>query len=259
MGFFSGPAICDICGKEAEKKHKAMDGVVCDDCFKNAGYTFGMVVFGTTIDEIKAHIEQNKINKQAMDAFEQSRIIKGLLSIDDKNQKWFAQILLPNSKFADSQVYSFSQVKEAWVEEDDTVVTTTKADGLGRAAVGGALLGSTGAVVGAVTGASKSQSKAIVNKICVVVRLKESSQERLRIVVSVAPLQRGTSRYDIFSGTASEILDAFNEMIASQTAESPAASTADPTAEIRKFKALLDDGIITQDEFDLKKKQLLGL
>ena len=29
--------------------------------------------------------------------------------------------------------------------------------------------------------------------------------------------------------------------------------------EILKFKNLLDQGIITQEEFDLKKKQLLGL
>ena len=29
--------------------------------------------------------------------------------------------------------------------------------------------------------------------------------------------------------------------------------------ELRKFKNLLDDGIITQAEFDLKKKQLLEL
>jgi len=28
---------------------------------------------------------------------------------------------------------------------------------------------------------------------------------------------------------------------------------------IRKYKELLDEGIITQEEFDAKKKQLLGL
>ncbi len=33
----------------------------------------------------------------------------------------------------------------------------------------------------------------------------------------------------------------------------------DPASEIRKFKKLADDGIITQDEFETKKKQLLGL
>lgn len=33
----------------------------------------------------------------------------------------------------------------------------------------------------------------------------------------------------------------------------------DPAEEIRKYKRLLDDGIISQEEFDLKKKQILGL
>ena len=32
-----------------------------------------------------------------------------------------------------------------------------------------------------------------------------------------------------------------------------------PADEIRKYKGLLDDGIITQEEFEAKKKQLLGL
>lgn len=39
-------------------------------------------------------------------------------------------------------------------------------------------------------------------------------------------------------------------------ADSPPIDTA---AELRKFKALLDDGIITQDDFDKKKSALLGL
>jgi predicted Zn-dependent peptidase len=32
-----------------------------------------------------------------------------------------------------------------------------------------------------------------------------------------------------------------------------------PAEELKKFKELLDMGIITQEEFDTKKKQLLGL
>lgn len=36
-------------------------------------------------------------------------------------------------------------------------------------------------------------------------------------------------------------------------------SKPDPADEIRKFKGLADDGIITQAEFEAKKKQLLGL
>ena len=36
-------------------------------------------------------------------------------------------------------------------------------------------------------------------------------------------------------------------------------ATIDVTEQIRKFKGLLDDGIITQEEFNLKKKELLNL
>lgn len=35
--------------------------------------------------------------------------------------------------------------------------------------------------------------------------------------------------------------------------------SADPAAEIAKYKSLLDSGAITQDEYEAKKKQLLGL
>jgi predicted Zn-dependent peptidase len=44
--------------------------------------------------------------------------------------------------------------------------------------------------------------------------------------------------------------------VAAQTVNQSSASAAD---EIIKFKQLLDAGVITQDEFDAKKQQLLGL
>lgn len=40
---------------------------------------------------------------------------------------------------------------------------------------------------------------------------------------------------------------------------SPTIVTSSPAEELKKFKELLDSGIITQEEFDAKKKQLLGL
>lgn len=43
---------------------------------------------------------------------------------------------------------------------------------------------------------------------------------------------------------------------ASSQSASPAVSSAD---ELKKFKELLDMGVITQEEFDAKKKELLGL
>ena len=44
-------------------------------------------------------------------------------------------------------------------------------------------------------------------------------------------------------------------------AASPAQTVVNPTSadELKKYKELLDSGVITQEEFDAKKKQLLGL
>lgn len=39
----------------------------------------------------------------------------------------------------------------------------------------------------------------------------------------------------------------------------PASSVNDPYAELTKLKGLLDNGIITEEDFNAKKKQLLGL
>lgn len=43
------------------------------------------------------------------------------------------------------------------------------------------------------------------------------------------------------------------------TSEKKEPSTASPITEIRKFKELLDEGIITEEEFQKKKKELLNL
>ena len=42
-------------------------------------------------------------------------------------------------------------------------------------------------------------------------------------------------------------------------ANNPPTPTTSPVEELKKYKELLDMGIITQEEFDIKKKQLLGL
>lgn len=44
-----------------------------------------------------------------------------------------------------------------------------------------------------------------------------------------------------------------------QQVDSVVSGESDPAAEIAKFKKLLDDGAITQAEYEVKKKQLLGI
>lgn len=47
--------------------------------------------------------------------------------------------------------------------------------------------------------------------------------------------------------------EAYEDQAAAQT------GGVDPVEELQKYKSLLDQGILTQDEFDKKKQELLGL
>lgn len=57
----------------------------------------------------------------------------------------------------------------------------------------------------------------------------------------------------------------YNEVLQNKLKQAKMAKNSIPVAkqstasEIKEYKALLDEGIITQEEFDAKKKQLLGL
>lgn len=62
--------------------------------------------------------------------------------------------------------------------------------------------------------------------------------------------------YDKASATA--LHEKLNTLIC-QRANAVPSPAADPVSEIKRYKELLDIGAITQDEFDTKKKQLLGI
>lgn len=64
-----------------------------------------------------------------------------------------------------------------------------------------------------------------------------------------------SSQEKIFAAV-SDLLKERQNMAHSKVANNTTASNAD---EMKKYKELLDSGVITQEEFDAKKKQLLGL
>jgi hypothetical protein len=147
-----------------------------------------------------------------------------------------------------------------------------KKSGLGGAIAGGLLFGDGGAVVGAMM--SKDKSKSIDLQI----RTKDFNNPQV-----IVPLFRAESMMSATSSFAKmgklignaaaggakerareiqELMSQLDSLLqASQSTQTPGvviqqSSDAD---ELAKFKKLLDDGVISQDEFDAKKKQILGL
>lgn len=64
---------------------------------------------------------------------------------------------------------------------------------------------------------------------------------------------------DYAASVGAEIRTAFENYKNNDVVEVTGAGTVSAADELKKFKDLLDSGIITQEEFDAKKKQLLGL
>lgn len=188
MGLFDNKSKnCDICGMEISKKHKASDGMICNNCFLSAGYTRGMVIFGTSINTLKLQIanmqtRKNKMeaSKVAIDNFVETRILGGVIHIDDNNRTWYAEetaaLLIP-------RIYSMDGITSVWSVSDyseNVISNSEKSGGIGRAIVGGAIAGPVGAVVGAVTRKEKTTSELVTHHIGVVnwIQLDESGVER---------------------------------------------------------------------------------
>lgn len=69
----------------------------------------------------------------------------------------------------------------------------------------------------------------------------------------------------LFLAKKEKIAGAIRNLLVDRQQKSVASTTIKPETpqsnadELKKYKALLDDGVISQEEFDAKKKQLLGL
>lgn len=82
-------------------------------------------------------------------------------------------------------------------------------------------------------------------------------------------LLRGVARTAVIAGTATHVSNnvsrrqankwAQEEQPAQAAAPAAAATTDDDMAQLEKLGQLKADGILTQEEFDAKKKQILGL
>lgn len=162
-------------------------------------------------------------------------------------------------------IFKFNEISDYELLENGTTVAS---GGLGRAIIGGALLGGAGAIVGGVTGQKKT--KKIIDMLVLQIsttniffpnlmityinkKIKNTDKKYISIINDIQKTISGLNYaikkaepYDIPNNHESEETDDFHQ-------------GKDPYEEIKKAKELLDLGIITQEEFEQKKKELLNL
>ena len=147
------------------------------------------------------------------------------------------------------------------IRVDNEIVITSKTKtkkGVGKAIAGGLLFGEAGAVAGAVAGNSKSTTTQVQQEIHhYSLVLKVNDLEKPSFIVNIDSVQIAedvVTILDILVGNTKKVLED-NQNVDSNALKN---KDMDKFEELKKYKELLDAEIITQEEFNTKKKELLG-
>ena len=256
MGLFSKKETCTICGGDCGVNSSQLkDGSwICSKCSKNAGLGMLMPAKKMTSDDVKGLIKEKEANANRLAAFQVTQKVGSYLYVDENAREWYT----PDGflgKVINPQIHSFDDILDFELLEDGGTIAK---GGLGRAVVGGVLFGGVGAVVGGVTG--KKKGKPTCTSLKVKITLNDMECPAAYINLIETETKKDSMTYQACERIAQEILSLLQVMVDSNKA-TQATTTQEVSAadEILKFKQLLDNGIITQEEFDAKKKQLLGL
>lgn len=234
--------ICPVCGGKLGllNREKSADGLICATCsnffYSKLGFRAAKQPTAALADYWATLESRRKVFKETDSIYDGDALF---VSIDKVNQLFYF-----GHRGGDKglrMIYSFDEV--AGYESDvpdDLTVTETKG-GIGRAVIGAAVAGPVGAIVGAATAKTETRKG----------RSKENVS--IRFVLSLGESSLPTT---VYPGGMTSFLKSCKASQEKPQAAAPAVSCAD---ELLKFKQLLDMGAITEEEYSLKKSQLLGL
>lgn len=179
------------------------------------------------------------------------------ISIDAKQRVF----LVKYEETANFKLYRFSDLIGYELSEDgrSTISSTAK-----DAAIGGILFGTTGAVVGA---SSKKDIDEYCSNISISLTVNDVSEARIVIPILSKNTGNGVSKKSdeyIYSVERAKEIIALLQLIQREAASHNSSNqsilvTPQVVESVNAYKVLLETGIITQAEFDAKRKELLHL
>jgi len=289
MGLFkSDKNPCPICGGATPRlfPHKVEGQPLCKDC-DNTISMEDTLKNALTLATLREHLDYRKQNAALHQTFSQSRVLdfnnalflKERLCIDDAQGLWYVEGGENPPIFRISELVSFR------FKEDEQVVIQVDKDGYKtKPSVVDSFLKQYGGIMGGLFAVSNTINRLGGNKD------KDNNEPKINAPISNfnlefsvtnaywkilrhsfgAPginnndiagfMQNYTLARTIVETASQELLSFFPGASAQGSAgDSRGSSASDLADDLRKFKELLDGGIITQEEFNAKKKQLLGI
>lgn len=250
MGLFGGKdKSCNICGNSGVVKEVA-DGCVCKDCIKKCGeFLIPASWKAVSLSRIENAIKDKERNEQLKTVFKTTKAIGKRVIIDENNRLW-------SIKAYGSLFFSYDDIVDYECIKNGSNVLTM---GVGRAVVGGMLFGGAGIILGGLTGAKQKEE---IQEFKILIRTKVKSYPE--VIIQFLPPGKMKSDSPVFKAYCEEAEDLLAELekmsgkIERQSNSDKKFSESVPD-QIMKYKELLDAGAITQEEYDFKKKELLGL
>lgn len=200
--------------------------------------------------EDKMLVPYREKNMVRIDNFTPTNIVGSLIQFDD-NAKEF---VVGSGDTAD--LFQYENIVDYELLQNGATVSKGS---MGGAVVGGLLFGTAGAIAGAA--GSKRIEIDVCTNLSIKVTLKDTYRKVCYITFVNGNLATNSNAYNVAYTLAQNCMSYFKiacDMIQESKENTNSAVQKSNADEIRKFKELLDDGIITEEEFQEKKKQLLS-
>lgn len=238
---------CPVCGGKLSwprVRVKVNDGVVCALC-----KLFVSVPELTTVKEIAAYRE---INEQRFREFKKTteitEFMRETVTIDDTRQYFYVgkaekviQSLTLVCAFQEVESYNVEMVGERTVVKSKWMLV--------RTLIGALLMGRKGAILGAASSNYKIKTVGGIKVVHINMRMPSGQK-----TISAYNAPEGLTRFLDYCIEAREA--AIEAELALRQKKAKTGSAAD---KLMKWKALFDQGVITQSEFEAMKAQLLKL
>jgi len=167
--------------------------------------------------------------------------------IDENTKRWAVY------KSEQSPVYNFKDIVR--VELDENGNKYVSQNGVLRAVVGSAVFGGVGAIVGATT-ATKSHT---INSLNVIVYTSRISDPVITIPLIISPVSDSSALYSRNKADAIKLMGMLNAIaVQNEPAKVENVSAISNADELAKYKKLLDEGAISEEEYKEVKSKILN-
>lgn len=198
-------------------------------------------------EKLKKQAEKEK-RKQEQAAIKAESVYYGGYYFDIDKRKIYANTAFHGIEFfVNADEITSYRVNEKGHDENKHHVFT-------RAAVGAIIAGPAGAVIAGTTGGKINE---YIDELGVIVNLADGGNFEVSLLNSKNNKADGFLVRHAYSDL-NDVIAILDSWKATEKVVEDIQDSNDAPAEIRKYKQLLDDDIITKEEFEAKKKQLLG-